>query len=168
SCGRPLHAAGMPSEERRLVTILFADVTGSTALGEGPDPEDGRALYARYYAIAREIVTAHGGTIAKFIGDAAMAVFGLPQAHGDDAARALSAALELRDRVRADPRLRERLPIRLGLNTGEVVATRDPSAGDFLITGDAVNVAARLEQAAEPWAILCSERTARAAAGGCE
>jgi class 3 adenylate cyclase len=168
SCGAALSSAKAPSEERRLVTILFADVTGSTALGEALDPEDVRALYARYYAIAKDVVTAHGGTIAKFIGDAAMAVFGLPQAHGDDAARGLSAALELRDRVRADPRLGERLPIRLGLNTGEVVATREPSAGDFLITGDAVNVAARLEQAAEPWGIFCGERTAHAAAGGFE
>ncbi len=163
SCGVPLQAAAPPSEERRLVTILFADVTGSTALGEALDPEDVRALFARYYLIAKDVVTAHGGTVAKFIGDAVMAVFGLPQAHGDDAVRALSAALELRDRVRADPKLGERLPIRLGVNTGEVVATREAAPGDFIITGDAVNVAARLEQAAEPWAILCSERTGRAA-----
>jgi class 3 adenylate cyclase len=165
NCGISLEAAAAPSEERRLVTVLFADVTGSTALGEALDPEDVRALYSRYYAIAREVVDAHGGTLAKFIGDAVMAVFGLPQAHGDDAQRALSAALELRDRVRVDPRLGDRLPIRLGVNSGEVVATREASAGDFLITGDAVNVAARLEQAADPWSILCSTRTARAAGG---
>src|ERR687891_645451 len=123
-CGAPLQAVtAAPSEERRLVTVLFADVTGSTALGESLDPEDLRALLARYYAIAREVVYAHGGIVAKFIGDAVMAVFGLPQAHGDDAQRALSAALELRDRVRADPKLGDRLPIRLGVNTGEVVAT---------------------------------------------
>jgi class 3 adenylate cyclase len=164
----PFQAAAAPTEERRLVTILFADVTGSTALGEALDPEDVRALFARYYTIAKDVVAAHGGTVAKFIGDAAMAVFGLPRAHGDDAARALSAALELRDRVRADPRLGERLPIRLGVNTGEIVATTEPTPGDFIITGDAVNVAARLEQAAEPWAVLCGERTARAAAGGFE
>src|SRR5712692_7959991 len=97
-------------EERKLVTILFADVTGSTELGESLDPEDVRALLGRYYAIAKEIVAAHGGTIEKFIGDAVMAVFGLPQAHGDDVLRALSAALELRDRVKQDPTLRERLP----------------------------------------------------------
>jgi class 3 adenylate cyclase len=145
--------------------VLFADVTGSTALGESLDPEDVRALFARYYAVAREVVAAHGGTLAKFIGDAVMAVFGLPHAHGDDAERALSAALELRDGVRAEPQLAERMPLRLGVNTGEVVATREWGAGEFLITGDAVNVAARLEQAAEPWAILCGERTARAAGG---
>jgi class 3 adenylate cyclase len=167
-CGVSLQTAALPSEERRLVTILFSDVTGSTALGEALDPEDVRALYTRYYAIARDVVAAHGGTVAKFIGDAVMAVFGLPQAHGDDAERSLSAALELRDRVRDDPRLGERLPIRLGVNTGEVVATREPAAGDFILTGDAVNVAARLEQAADSWAILCGERTARAAAGDFE
>ncbi|HET8999596.1 MAG TPA: adenylate/guanylate cyclase domain-containing protein, partial [bacterium] len=150
-------------EERRIVTILFADVTGSTELGESLDPEDVRALLGRYYAIAKEVVAAHGGTIEKFIGDAVMAVFGLPQAHGDDVLRALSAALELRDRVRAEPALGERVPVRFGVNTGEVVATRDTSGGDFLITGDAVNIAARLQQAADPWVILCSERAAHGA-----
>ena len=151
------------AEERRIVTVLFADVTGATPLGETRDPEDVRALLTRYYHIAREVVRAHGGTLEKFIGDAVMAVFGLPQAHGDDAQRAMSAALEIRDRVRADPKLGPQQQVRIGLNTGEVVATRDSDASDFLITGDAVNVAARLQQAAEPWTILCGERTARAA-----
>ncbi|MDP9321340.1 MAG: AAA family ATPase [Chloroflexota bacterium] len=153
------------AEERRLVTILFSDVAGSTALGEELDPEDLRALLGRYYAIAKEVVAEHGGTLEKFIGDAVMAVFGLPQAHGDDAVRAIAAAEQLRDRVRADPSLGDRLPIRIGLNTGEVVATRDGSSGDFLVTGDAVNTAARLQQLAEPWAIVCGQRTASAAAG---
>ncbi len=152
-------------EERRIVTVLFADVVGSTALGETLDPEDVRGLLARFYAIAKEVVAEHGGTLEKFIGDAVMAVFGFPQAHGDDAQRALSAALAIRDRVRADPKLGGRLPVRIGVNTGEVVATGERVAEDFLITGDAVNVAARLQQATEPWAILCSERTARAARG---
>jgi class 3 adenylate cyclase len=159
------------TEERRLVTVLFADVTGSTAMGEALDPEDVRALLARFFVIARDSVETHGGTLEKFIGDAVMAVFGLPRAHGDDAERALSAALEIRDGVRADAQLGERLPIRLGVNTGEVIATRDglaggPAAqsGGSLITGDAVNVAARLQQAAGSWGILCSERTARAVA----
>src|SRR5258705_510217 len=152
-------------EERRLVTILFSDVAGSTALGEELDPEDLRALLGHYYAIAKEVVAEHGGTLEKFIGDAVMAVFGLPVAHGDDAVRAIAAAEQLRDRVRAEPKLGEHLPIRIGLNTGEVVATRDANSGDFLITGDAVNIAARLQQLAEPWAIVCGERTASAAAG---
>ncbi len=152
-------------EERRLVTILFSDVAGSTALGEELDPEDLRALLGRYYGIAKEVVAEHGGTLEKFIGDAVMAVFGLPVAHGDDPVRAIAAAEQLRDRVRDDAKLGERLPIRIGLNTGEVVATRDASSGDFLITGDAVNTAARLQQLAEPWAIVCGQRTASAAAG---
>src|SRR5262245_59792171 len=139
------------AEERRIVTVLFADVTGSTTLGEARDPEDVRALLARYYGIAREVVGAHGGTLEKFIGDAVIAVFGLPQAHWDDAQRAMSAALEIRERVRGDPKISPFHAVRIGVNTGEVVATRDSAASDFLITGDAVNVAARLQQTAEPW-----------------
>ncbi|GAC1656256.1 MAG: hypothetical protein NVS9B1_11170 [Candidatus Dormibacteraceae bacterium] len=152
------------SEERRIVTVLFADVTGSTAMGEELDPEEVRGLLGRYYAIAKEVVTAHGGTLEKFIGDAVMAVFGLPVAHGDDAERAVAAALALRDRVRGEPGLGDRLAVRFGLSTGEVVASLDRSAGDFLVTGDAVNVAARMQQAAEPWEVLATDRTAHAAA----
>jgi class 3 adenylate cyclase/tetratricopeptide (TPR) repeat protein len=151
------------TEERRIVTVLFADMAGSTALGEQLDPEEMRRILARYYAIARESVEQHGGTVEKFIGDAVMAVFGLPTAHGDDPDRAVAAAIAMRDRIRADPQLAGRIAIRFGLSTGEVVASRDQSAGDFLITGDATNVAARLQQAAEPWAILVSDRTVRAA-----
>ncbi len=150
------------TEERRIVTVLFADMAGSTALGEELDPEEMRRLLTRYYALARETVTEHGGTVEKFIGDAVMAVFGLPTAHGDDPDRAVAAALAMRDRIRADELLSGRLAIRFGVSTGEVVASRDQSAGDFLITGDATNVAARLQQAAEPWAILVSDRTVRA------
>src|SRR5258706_1943156 len=91
------------AEERRVVTILFSDVAGSTAIGESNDPEDVRALLGRYYAIAREVIAAHGGTLEKFIGDSVMAVFGIPQAHGDDAERALVAALALREAVAGDP-----------------------------------------------------------------
>jgi class 3 adenylate cyclase len=149
-------------EERKLVTILFADVTGSTTLGDTLDPEDVRALMARYYEHARQVVADYGGTLEKFIGDAVMAVFGLPQAHGDDAERALAAALALRTAVGDDALLGERLLLRMGINTGEVVATRDPSRGDFLVTGDAVNVTFRLQQSANPGEILVSERTAGA------
>src|SRR4030081_2346892 len=147
------------AEERRVVTILFADVAGSTALGDALDPEDVRILLRRYYDVARETVSEHGGILEKFIGDAVVAVFGFPQTHDDDPQRALAAALALRDRVRTDPALGDRLPIRLGINTGEVVATRESAAGDFPLSGDAVNVAARLQQAAESWGILCGERT---------
>ena len=152
------------SEERRVVTILFADVTGSTAMGESNDPEDVRALLGRYYAIAREVVAAHGGTLEKFIGDAVMAVFGIPQAHGDDAERGLVAALALREAVARDPATAA-LVLRIGVTTGEVVAARDTDAGDFLVTGDAVNVAARMQQHAEPGSILVGERTRRAVSG---
>ena len=147
------------AEERRIVTILFADVAGSTALGDALDPEDVRVLLRRYYDIARETVSEHGGILEKFIGDAVVAVFGFPHTHDDDPQRALAAALTLRDRVRADPQLGDRLPIRLGINTGEVVAARESATGDFPLSGDAVNVAARLQQAAESWGILCGERT---------
>ena len=145
------------------MTVLFADVAGSTALGEELDPEEMRRLLARYYAVARETIHQHGGTVEKFIGDAVMAVFGLPTAHGDDPNRAVAAALAMRDRIRVDEQLSGRLAIRFGVSTGEVVASRDQSAGDFLITGDATNIAARLQQAAEPWSILVSDRTVRAA-----
>jgi class 3 adenylate cyclase len=154
------------AEERRIVTILFADVAGSTALGEALDPEDVRSLLRRYYDIARETVTEHGGILEKFIGDAVVAVFGFPHTHDDDPQRALAAALTLRDRVRADPALGDRLPIRLGINTGEVVAVRESATGDFPLSGDAVNVAARLQQATEPWTILCGERTVASVRSG--
>ena len=150
-------------EERKLVTILFADVTGSTELGESLDPEDVRALMGRYYAHAQRIIQEHGGTLEKFIGDAVMAVFGLPRAHGNDAERALAAALALREAIATDPLLEGRLLLRMGVNTGEVVATSDLSGGDFLVTGDAVNVAARLQQAAGPGEMMVGERTATAA-----
>jgi class 3 adenylate cyclase len=155
------------SAQRRIVTVLFADVVGSTAIGEELDPEDLSQLLTGYYATAREVIEAYGGTVEKFIGDAVMAVFGAPQAHDDDAHRAVAAGLELRDRVRADPTLGERLPIRIGINTGEV-ATRasDTDEGQAFIAGDAVNVAARLQQQAEPWSVLVGERTARAAGAG--
>ena len=156
------------SEERRLVTVVFADVVGSTTLGESLDPEDLRRLLARFYETARSVVEGHAGTLEKFIGDAAMAIFGLPQAHDDDARRAIAAALELRDRVREDPALGDRLPIRVGINTGEVVASRERDRGDFIVTGDAVNIAARLQQAADPWQILISGRTASATAAAYE
>jgi len=151
-------------EERKLVTILFADVTGSTTLGEDLDPEDVRALMGRYYDHARQVVSDHGGTLEKFIGDAVMAVFGLPHAHGDDAERAVAAALALRHTVAGDSLLAQQLALRVGVNTGEVIATSDPSGGDFLVTGDAVNVAARLQQSASPGEVLVSQRTQAAAA----
>src|SRR5437764_3276592 len=145
-------------EERKLVTILFADVTGTTELGESLDPEDVRALMGRYYAHAQRVIGEHGGTLEKFIGDAVMAVFGLPHAHGDDAERALAAALALRGAVGEDTLL-SAVSLRIGVNTGEVVAAGESASGDFLVTGDAVNVAARLQQHAQPGEVLASKRT---------
>src|SRR5579859_5765436 len=161
---RPIHPeeTSMP-EERKLVTVLFADVTESTALGDTLDPEDVRALMSRYYTHARQVVTEHGGTLEKFIGDAVMAVFGLPQAHGDDAERALAAALALHEAVANDRLLGPSFQLRIGANTGEVIATNQPASGDFLVTGDAVNVAARLQQCAAPGETLVGERTMNAA-----
>src|SRR5256885_7501713 len=154
------------AEERRVVTILFADVAGSTAMGDALDPEDVRTLLRRYYDLARETVTEHGGILEQCIGDAVVAVFGFPHTHDDDPQRALAAALSLRDRVRADPNLGDRLPIRLGINTGEVVAARESATGDFPLSGDAVNVAARLQQAADSWGILSADRTVASIRGG--
>jgi class 3 adenylate cyclase/tetratricopeptide (TPR) repeat protein len=165
-CGEKLPGAGvLHTETRRTVTVLFADVTGSTALGEQLDPESLRALMGRYFAAIKQIVERHGGTVEKFIGDAVMAVFGIPTLHEDDALRAVRAAAEIRDTL---ARLNEELQasrglavvFRTGVNTGEVVAG-DPSAGQTLVTGDTVNTAARLEQAAQPGEILLGQGTYR-------
>jgi class 3 adenylate cyclase len=151
------------AEARKTVTVVFADVSGSTALGERLDPEPLRRVMERYFAEARTAFERHGGTVEKFIGDAVVAVFGIPAAHEDDALRAVRAASDLREamaRVNADLE-REwgvTLGVRTGINTGEVVAG-DPSGGQFYATGDAVNVAARLEQAASPGEILLAGQT---------
>jgi class 3 adenylate cyclase/tetratricopeptide (TPR) repeat protein len=154
---------------RKTVTVLFADVTGSTALGEQLDPESLRHVMARYFDVARTSLERHGGTVEKFIGDAVMAVFGVPTVHEDDALRALRAAADLREALAA---LNEELgddygvslEVRVGANTGEVVTGTE----ERLATGDAVNVAARLEQAARPGEILVGERTYGLARGAVE
>jgi class 3 adenylate cyclase/tetratricopeptide (TPR) repeat protein len=136
--------------QRKTVTVVFCDVTGSTALGESTDPEALRALLARYFERMKGIVEAHGGSVEKFIGDAVMAVFGVPVTHEDDALRACRAAVEMRD---AFPELG--ISGRIGVSTGEVVTGTE----ERLATGDAVNVAARLEQAAQPGEVLVGEET---------
>ncbi|TML03403.1 MAG: adenylate/guanylate cyclase domain-containing protein, partial [Actinobacteria bacterium] len=140
--------------------MLFCDVIGSTALGERLDPESLRRVLARYFDVARDAVGRHGGVVEKFIGDAVMAVFGVPLVHEDDALRAVRAAEELRGALEHlnEELQREygtKLAVRIGLNTGEVVTGTD----ERLATGDAVNVAARLEQAAEPGEILIGSDT---------
>jgi class 3 adenylate cyclase/tetratricopeptide (TPR) repeat protein len=142
---------------RKTVSVLFADVAGSTALGETLDPEAVRQVMARWFEEARAAVERHGGTVEKFAGDAVMAVFGLPAMHEDDALRAVRAADELRGRV-------EEVALRIGVNTGEVVADES----EMTVIGDAVNVAARLEQAAEPGEILLGEATHRLVAAAVE
>jgi class 3 adenylate cyclase len=149
-CASPLEPAAPEREQRKTVTVLFCDVTGSTALGESTDPEALRALLARYFERMKGIVEAHGGTVEKFIGDAVMAVFGVPTLHEDDALRACRAAVEMRDAF-------SELGItgRIGVTTGEVVS----GTAERLATGDAVNVAARLEQAAAPGEVLIGAET---------
>ena len=160
----------LPGEERKRVTVLFADLAGSTGLGEQLDPEHLREVTDSFFQTMRAELEAEGGTVEKYIGDAVMAVFGVPAVHEDDATRALRAALRMRRALdRLNRSLEEshgiRLAMRTGVNTGEVVARTVPSPGQGLVTGDAVNVAARLEQRAESGQILVGERTARAAGG---
>ena len=168
TCGASLEPGGS-AEERKLVTVLFADVTSSTALGDQLDPERLRALLAEYFAAMSAVIGSWGGTVEKYIGDAIMAVFGAPLVREDDAERALHAALEMLDRLESvNQELSRRhgvsLRIRIGVNTGEVVAPQGGAAsGQLIVSGDAVNVAARLEQAADPGAVLVGERTYLAA-----
>src|SRR2546425_5183106 len=136
--------------QRKVVTVLFCDVTGSTALGESVDPEALRALLARYFERMKAIVESHGGAVEKFIGDAVMAVFGVPVVHEDDALRAVRAATEMRDAL---PELG--VQARIGIMTGEVVTGTE----ERLATGDAGNGAARLEQAAPVGGVLIGEPT---------
>ena len=155
----------MPAEERKLATVLFADLVGSTELAGGQDPERVRALLDRFYdAMAAEVGRA-GGTVEKVVGDAVMAAFGAPAAHEDDAERALHAALGMQRRMAE--LFGGRLALRIGVNTGDVVVGQ-PREGSSFVTGDAVNVCARLEQAAAPGEILAGERTVAAAWGAFE
>ena len=150
ACGADL-LTGDAHEVRKTVTIFFSDLAGSTAMGDALDPETVRRVMGQYFDACRSAIEFHGGTIEKFIGDAVMAVFGVPVVHEDDAIRALRAAQEIRVSL---AHLNEdferqhgmRLVVRTGINTGEVMAG-DPAAGQAFVSGDAVNVAARLEQA---------------------
>src|SRR5688500_7750106 len=165
ACGAPLEQAEAPREVRKTVTVVFCDLTGSTALGERLDPETVRATMRRYFEDARGILERHGGTVEKFIGDAVMAVFGVPQLHEDDALRAVRAAVEMRQALGRLNDEFERtwgveVATRIGVNTGEVIAG-DPGTGQSFVVGEAVNVASRLEQAAQPGEILIGSVTER-------
>lgn len=166
-CGTALSAAPPPgsSEERRIVTVLFADIAGFTTLAESLDPEDLRAVITRFYNVVAAEVSRFGGTVEKYVGDAALAIFGLPDLHEDDAERAVRAGLAAQQAL---GRLNEQLAreggpqlgMRIGINTGEVVA--DPKGGalgEFHLAADAINVAARLQQHGQAGAILIGPRT---------
>lgn len=155
SCAAPV-AREQPPEERKLATVLFADLVGSTELAGARDAERTRALLTRFYdAMAAEIAEA-GGRIEKFIGDAVVAAFGAPVAQEDHADRALHAALSMRSTL--EQMFGDTLQLRIGVNSGEVIVG-EPRVGSSFVTGDAVNVAARLEQGAKPSEILVGERT---------
>ncbi len=150
-------------QARKTVSILFCDVVDSTPLGEQLDPESLQRVMSRWFAEARAIVERHGGTVEKFIGDEVMAVFGVPVVHEDDALRAVRSASSLRDRLETlndelEALFGVRLAVRIGVNTGEVVVG-DPSSGSTFVTGEPVNMAKRLEQAAAPGQILIGKAT---------
>ena len=153
------------TEERKLVTVLFADIVGSTALGMQHDAEVVREGLARTFEAARTVLESHGGTVEKFIGDAVMAVFGVPTAHDDDADRAVRAAFALRERVAALASDGLPFEVRIGINSGEAVAGTGEST-QFLVTGPVVNLAARLEQAAGTGEILVGAMTRRITSRG--
>ena len=162
---------GPPSaaQVRKTVTIVFADLAGSTAVGERLDPEALRDVQTRYFAAMRQPLERHGGTVEKYIGDAVMAVFGIPVLHEDDALRAVRAAIEMRDAMAELNRELEHdlgvgLELRIGVNTGEV-AGADGAAGHGFVAGDAVNTAARLQSAAPPGGIVIGPQTRRLVEG---
>jgi class 3 adenylate cyclase len=164
SLARPKQTAAF--EERRVVTVLFADLVGFTSRAESLDPEDVRAILSPYYTRLRSELEAFGGAVEKFIGDAVMAVFGAPVAHGDDPERAVRAALAIRDAMvemnEADPELD--LQLRIGVNTGEAIVTFVPGAvsSEGMVAGDVVNTGARLQSAAPVNGILVGDETYRA------
>jgi predicted ATPase/class 3 adenylate cyclase len=165
ACGSPLVVAAPPQEFRKVVTIVFSDLKGSTSMGEKLDSESLREVMTRYFDAMSAELERHGGVVEKFIGDAIMAVFGLPKLHEDDALRAVRAAADMqRAQMTLNDELERnwgvRLAVRTGVNTGEIVAG-DATTGQRLVTGDAVNVAARLEQAAGEQEVLLGELTYR-------
>ena len=159
-CGAPLTEAAPRRAERKVVTVVFCDLVGSTARAEGLDPEDVSALLSRYHARARDELERFGGTVEKFIGDAVVALFGAPAAHEDDPERAVRAALAIRDWVAEEPDLH----VRIAVNTGPALVALGarPEAGEALASGDVLNTAARLQAAAPVDGILVGEQTYRA------
>jgi class 3 adenylate cyclase/tetratricopeptide (TPR) repeat protein len=166
-CGSVLAKAAVTRrEERKIVTVVFADIVGSTARADRLDPEDVQAILAPYHERLRHELERHGGSVEKFIGDAVVGVFGAPIAHEDDAERAVRAALAIQTAIAelndADPALE--LEVRIGVNSGEALVSLDarPEAGEAMVAGDVMNVGARLQSAAPPAAVLVSDSTYRA------
>jgi class 3 adenylate cyclase len=159
--GAPPRAAALPGEasERKLVSVLFADLVGFTTYAEGKDSEDVRETLTRYFDLARDVILRYGGTVEKFIGDAVMAVWGAPTAHEDDAERAVRAAMELVDAVTG---LGSGIQARAGVLTGEAAVTIG-ATNQGLVAGDLVNTASRLQSVAPPGSVLVGESTQRAA-----
>jgi class 3 adenylate cyclase len=173
NCGTRLEApTSQRSEERRVVTVLFVDMVGSTSRAETVDPEDVRDVLDRYYRQVKQEIELFGGVVEKFIGDAVMAVFGAPVAFGDDPERAVRAALAVRDAIgrlnEADPELD--LKVRIAVNTGDALVTLDsrPAHGEAMVAGDVVNTAARLQSSAPVNGILVGEETYRSTRGAIE
>jgi class 3 adenylate cyclase/tetratricopeptide (TPR) repeat protein len=161
ACGAALAAEAAPArEERKIVTVLFCDLVGSTARAEGSDPEDVRRLLSAYHERVRRELERFGGTVEKFIGDAVMAVFGAPAAHEDDPERAVRAGLAIRDWAREDAELE----LRIAVNTGQALVTlgAHPERGEAMVAGGVVNTAARLQAAAPTNGVLVGETTYRA------
>jgi class 3 adenylate cyclase len=158
-CGTPLSGESPPRDERRIVTVIFVDLVGFTARAELLDPEEVRALLTPYHERVRREIESFGGVVEKFIGDAVMGIFGAPLAHGDDAERAVRAALVVRDHI--DPNAAGELQIRIAVNTGEAVVSLGarPALGESMVAGDVVNTAARLQAAAPVNGIVVGEKT---------
>ncbi|WP_188283100.1 adenylate/guanylate cyclase domain-containing protein, partial [Streptomyces sp. CBMA29] len=171
SCGTPADSPAPVTavEERKVVSVVFCDLVGSTALSGVLDPETLRTVVLRYFDLMRECLEQFGGTVEKFIGDAVMAVFGVPVTHEDDAARALAAGLAMLDAIQRlnetelEPTLGIRIGVRIGINTGPVVTASDVSSRQALVSGETVNVAARLEQNAAEGEVLIGPESRRAA-----
>jgi class 3 adenylate cyclase len=165
ACGLPLEQEAAPREERRFVSVVFVDMVGFTSLAERHDPEDVQSRLRPYHDAVRGEIESFGGVVEKFIGDAVVGMFGAPVAHGDDAERAVRAALAVRDTIAAMDEADKRLDlkVRIGVNTGEALVIVDarPALGEAMVTGDVVNTAARLETAAPVGGVLVGEETYR-------
>ncbi|MFZ1878601.1 MAG: adenylate/guanylate cyclase domain-containing protein [Gaiellaceae bacterium] len=159
ACGLPLASDAAPREERRIVTIIFVDLVGFTGRAEMLDPEDVRAILAPYHDLVRREIESFGGIVEKFIGDAVMGVFGAPLAYGDDAERAVRAALVIRENIAGFAE--SALQIRIAVNTGEAVVTVDarPALGESMVAGDVVNTASRLQSGAPTNGVVVGEQT---------